>query len=229
SAFDQNLKKIKKPTPAERDNLIARAVRVARQPRTEREVREEVDRMLVSAGWLVQDAGQENLYAGDGVAVREAHTARGPADYLLYVDRKLVGVVEAKREGTALRAVEGQSARYAGGLTASQQLQAWRIPLPFRYETTATETHFTNTLDPNPRSREVFSFHRPETLARWMRVAEEDEEAPTFRAKLHHGLPTLDEKGLRPAQVRAVRGLEASLGRGELRSLIQMATGAGKT
>ncbi|MDA0632532.1 DEAD/DEAH box helicase family protein [Nonomuraea sp. MCN248] len=228
-AFDENLKKIKKPTPAERDNLIARAVRVARQPRTEREVREEVDRMLVAAGWLIQDAGRENLYAGDGVAVREAHTARGPADYLLYVERKLVGVVEAKREGTALRAVEGQSARYASGLTASQQMQAWRIPLPFRYETTATETHFTNTLDPNPRAREVFSFHRPETLARWMRAADEDPAAPTLRAKLHRGLPELLTKGLRPAQERAVQGLEQSLRRNEPRSLIQMATGAGKT
>ncbi|MEV7964915.1 DEAD/DEAH box helicase family protein [Sphaerisporangium sp. NPDC088356] len=161
--------------------------------------------------------------------LREAYTARGPADYLLYVDRKLVGVVEAKREGTALRAVEKQSARYAAGLTASQQMQAWRMPLPFRYETTATETHFTNTLNLNPWSREVFSFHRPETLARWMRTAEEDEAAQTLHAKLHRGLPELVEKGLRPAQARAVRGFEASLQRNAPRSLIQMATGAGKT
>ncbi|MEO3793809.1 DEAD/DEAH box helicase family protein [Nonomuraea sp. B10E15] len=229
ATFDQNLKKIKKPSAVERDNLIARAVQVARQPRTEREVREEVDHMLVAAGWLVQDVGTVNLYAGEGVAVREAHTARGPADYLLYVGLKLVGVVEAKREGTALRAVEGQSARYAAGLTASQQLEAWRMPLPFRYETTATETHFTNTLDPRPRSRQVFSFHRPETLARWMRAADDDETAPTLRAKLHHGLPALLEKGLRPAQVRAVNGLECSLQRNDPRALIQMATGAGKT
>jgi len=229
SAFAQNLKKIKKPSAVERDKLIERAVHAARGPRTEREVREEVDRMLAAAGWLVQDADKVNLFAGDGVAVREAYTARGPADYLLYVKRKLVGVIEAKREGTALRTVEKQSARYASGLTASQQMQAWRMPLPFRYETTATETHFTNTLDPNPRSREVFSFHRPETLARWMRAADEDEEAPTLRAKLRRGLPPLDQKGLRPAQIRAIRGLEASLGRNEPRALIQMATGAGKT
>ncbi|WP_432869304.1 DEAD/DEAH box helicase family protein [Microbispora rosea] len=229
AAFAQNLKKIRKPSAVERDNLIERAVHAARQPRTEREVREEVDRMLLAAGWLVQDANKANVFAGDGVAVREAYTARGPADYLLFVDKKLVGVVEAKREGTALRAVEKQSARYAEGLTASQQVQAWRMPLPFRYETTATETHFTNTLDPNPRSREVFSFHRPETLARWMRAAEDDEEAPNLRAKLHRGLPELIEKNLRPAQVRAVRGLEESLGKGAPRSLIQMATGAGKT
>ncbi|GGK71039.1 type III restriction endonuclease subunit R [Sphaerisporangium melleum] len=228
-AFTRSLTRIKKPSAAERDNLIARAVHVARQPRTEREVREEVDRMLRAAGWQVQDADRVNLFAGDGVAVREAYTASGPADYLLYADRKLVGVVEAKREGTALRAVERQSARYAERLTASQQMQAWRMPLPFRYETTATETHFTNTLDPTPRSREVFSFHRPETLARWMRAAEEDESAQTFRAKLHRGLPELSERGLRPAQVRAVQGLEAALARNEPRSLIQMATGAGKT
>ena len=52
----------------------------------------------------------------------------------------------------ALSPVERQSARYAEGLTASQQLQAWRLPLPFRYETTAAETHFTSALDPHPRA-----------------------------------------------------------------------------
>ena len=148
----------------------------------------------------------------EGVAVREAMTATGPADYLLYVNRQLAGVIEAKREGTVLSPVERQSARYAEGLTASQQLQAWRLPLPFRYETTAAETHFTNTLDPHPRAREVFSFHQPATLARWMREADADPEAPTLRSRLRRKLPPLDDGRLRPAQADAVRGLEDSLG-----------------
>ena len=134
------------------------------------------------------------------MAVREVATAKGVADYLLYVDQKLVGVIEAKREGKILSPVEAQSARYAESLTASQQFAAWRIPLPFRYETTAVETHFTNTLDPAPRARQVFSFHRPQTLARWMREADDDSEAPTLRARLQ-ALPPLDTRGLRPAQI----------------------------
>ncbi|GAB1820038.1 DEAD/DEAH box helicase family protein [Herbidospora sp. RD11066] len=229
SSFADRMRSAKRPTAGDREIFIEKAIRAAREPRTEREVREEVDRMLVAAGWDVQDAGREDLFAGDGVAVREAQTATGPADYLLYVDRKMVGVVEAKREGTALGAVERQSARYAEGLKASQQIQAWRLPLPFRYETTAVETRFTYTLDPDWRARDVHWFHRPETLARWMREADKNPDLPTLRAKLRQGLPELADPRLRPAQDRAVRGVEAKLQQGKPRALIQMATGAGKT
>jgi len=212
----------------QRDAFIARAQQLADEPLTEAEVRRRVDEMLELAGWDVQDAHVANLFAADGVAVREVATADGIADYLLYVDQKLAGVIEAKREGKILSPVEVQSARYAGSLTASQQFAAWRIPLPFRYETTAVETHFTNVLDPAPRARRVFSFHRPQTLARWMREADDAPGASTLRARLQ-GLPPLDTRGLRAAQARAITGLEESLARDEERGLIQMATGAGKT
>ncbi|GIG63765.1 type I restriction endonuclease subunit R [Phytomonospora endophytica] len=226
---DTNLQSIKKPTAAEREHLIDRAAHAARPVRTEREVREDVDRMLHAAGWVVQDGDAVNHWAGPGVAVREETTASGPADYLLYVDKKLVGVIEVKREGTPLSAVERQSGRYAETLKASQRLLAWRQPLPFRYETTSVETHFTNMLDPGARAREVFSFHRPETVARWMREADEDTAAPTMRAKLRGRLPALDDDRLWPAQRDAVQGLEKSLAKAKPRALIQMATGAGKT
>ncbi|SEG23896.1 type I restriction enzyme, R subunit [Thermomonospora echinospora] len=226
--FAAELERAQKVKPAHRDAFIARAQRAAGEPLTEAEVRTRVDEMLRLAGWAVQDADAVNLFAADGVAVREVATADGVADYLLYVDQKLVGVIEAKREGTILSPVEAQSARYADSLTASQQFAAWRIPLPFRYETTAVETHFTNTLDPAPRARRVFSFHQPRTLSRWMRDADGEPDAPTLRARLR-GLPPLDTRGLRAAQVRAITGLETSLARDEPRGLIQMATGAGKT
>jgi type I restriction enzyme R subunit len=221
--------KPKRVSAAQREAFIEDARLAAQEPRTEREVREEVDRMLADAGWLVQNAGEENPFAGTGIAVREVATATGSADYLLYVERKLVGVIEAKREGVVLSAAEPQTTRYAEGLTSGQRLQAWRLPLPFRYETTAVETHFTNGMDPSPRARTVFSFHRPQTLARWMREAEDDPDAPTLRARLHRGLPELADDRLRPAQDRSVRGLEESLRRDRPRALIQMATGAGKT
>lgn len=228
AAFDTQLRAKRKVTAVERDRLVEGAQKAAAQPLTEREVRDQVDDMLRAAGWAVQDVSQVNLYAADGVAVREVATAAGPADYLLWVKRKLVGVIEAKRQGTILTPVEGQSGRYADNLTASQQAQAWRMPLPFRYETTATETHFTNRLDPLPRARDVFAFHQPETLARWMREAEAEEDAPTLRARLRR-MPELDERGLRPAQVRSIHGLEKYLAADQQRALIQMATGAGKT
>ncbi len=219
----------RKVSAAERESFVARAHAAAQEPRTELEVRHEVDRMLAAAGWSVQNPSRINLFDRAGVAVREARTASGPADYLLYVDRKIVGVVEAKREGTVLTPVEWQSGRYARSLTREQQDQAWTWPLPFRYETTAAETHFTNTLDPQGgRARSVFSFHRPETLARWMREADDNTVHPTLRHRLQH-LPPLAAGNLRPAQLDAVRGLERSLAQDRPRALIQMATGAGKT
>jgi type I restriction enzyme R subunit len=226
--FTAEMRHAQKVKAVQRDAFIARAQQAAGEPLTEAEVRERVDQMLQLAGWDIQNANATNLFAADGVAVREVATAKGVADYLLYVDQKLVGVIEAKREGKILSPVEAQSARYAGSLTASQQFAAWRIPLPFRYETTAVETDFTNTLDPAPRARRVFSFHQPQTLARWMREADDDPAAPGLRARLQ-GLPQLDARGLRAAQARAIVGLEESLARDEQRGLVQMATGAGKT
>ena len=153
----------------------------------------------------------------------------GRADYLLYVDRKLVGVIEAKREGADLTAAEQQADGYAEHLTASQRRVAWRPELPFRYASDGGATRFRNALDPESRSRLVSFFHRPETLARWMHDADDDPQAPTYRARLRLRLPELITEGLRPAQVDAVLGLERSLASGRERALIQMATGAGKT
>jgi type I restriction enzyme R subunit len=226
--FAAEMGRARKVKAIQRDAFIARAQQVAAEPLSEAEVRGRVDEILRLAGWDIQDAHATNLFAADGVAVREVATAKGVADYLLYVGQKLVGVIEAKREGKILSPVEAQSARYAESLTAAQQFAAWRIPLPFRYETTAVETHFTNTLDPVPRARRVFCFHRPETLALWMREADDNPAASSLRARLQ-GLPPLDIRGLRAAQIRAIAGLEESLARDEQRGLIQMATGAGKT
>lgn len=70
-----------------------------------------IDRQLVEAGWVVQDRKQMNLYAAQGVAVREVvmATGHGRADYLLYVDQRAVGVIEAKPVGTTLSGVEWQA------------------------------------------------------------------------------------------------------------------------
>lgn len=219
-----------KVSAAKREAFIARARHASHEPLNEMQTRAEIDRQLAAAGWIVQDQGTINLFAGPGVAVREVTLANGRADYLLYVKTWLVGVIEAKREGTGPRGVEAQLDRYRNGLTAEQRLSAWQrdAPLPFGYVATGTETAFVNGLDPAPRTREVFAFHRPETLDRWMREATEQPEAPTLRARLRD-LPVLDEERLRPAQIDAVRGLEKSLAEDRPRSLIQMATGAGKT
>ena len=123
---------------------------------------------MQAAGWHVCNIDQVNLHAAVGVAIREFPLAAGFgfADYLLYVGGKACGVIEAKKQGATLTGVELQSGRYAQGLPAT--LPAWSRPLPFVWESTGVETHFTNGLDPEPRARAVFAFFRPELLVQWL-------------------------------------------------------------
>ena len=130
----------------------------------EQRARVQIDRLLMEAGWQVHDQKEANIHAALGVAIREfsLKPGHGEADYLLYVNGKACGVIEAKKEGATLKGVEVQSGRYAQGLPDA--LPAWRRPLPFLFESTGVETQFTNGLDPQPRSRRVFAFFRPELL-----------------------------------------------------------------
>jgi type I restriction enzyme R subunit len=128
----------------------------------EAHARQNIDNQLTACGWVVQDRAGMNLYAGRGVAVCEYPLETGIADYLIFVDRKAVGIVEAKAEGVTLAAVAEQAGTYATGLPAN--IPHVSLPLPFLYESTGVETFFRDNRDPEPRSRRVFSFHRPETL-----------------------------------------------------------------
>ena len=195
--------------------------------------RRQIDAMLVASGWDVQDRAAMNLAAAPGVAIREFQTSGGPADYLLFLGNQLVGVVEAKRAGKTLADVEAQTRDYAA--KAPRPLQVPVRPLPFLYESTGVETFFTNGLDPEPRARRVFSFHRPETLRGWLdgELARRDRKpgapaAPTLKGRMRLA-PALNVAGMWPAQVRAVENLESSFRDGRPRALIQMATGSGKT
>jgi len=78
-------------------------------PTPEQRARENIDRQLAQAGWVVQRFRDINLHAGRGIAATEFPGASGPSDYLLYVDRKAVGVVEAKPEGFTLSGYEIQT------------------------------------------------------------------------------------------------------------------------
>lgn len=84
----------------------------------EQKARQKIDELLRFAGWDVQNREAMNLFdpTRPGVAVREAHLKTGFADYLLFVQGKTLGVVEAEKVGVPLSGVEAQSARYAMGL-----------------------------------------------------------------------------------------------------------------
>lgn len=183
-------------------------------PTPEEKARLQIDQDLAKAGWLVQDFRALNLTAGRGIAVREFPLASGFADYLLYADGKAIGIIEAKPAGHTLTGVETQSAKYLTGLPAG--LPSWAPrggPLPFAYESTGAVTQFTNGLDPDPRSREVFTFHRPEELVR-LATAERQ-----LRASLRT-MPPLEAGALWTKQVTAIQNLEGSLAAARPRSLI---------
>lgn len=189
-------------------------------PTPEQRARELIDAQLMASGWVVQDRDQLDRRASLGVAVREYPLAAGPADYLLLVDGKACGVVEAKKEGFTLSGVTDQAVGYnAGGPDA---LATWGTPLRFDYEASGSEILFSDRLDPDQRSRPLFAFHRAETLLEWLK------SASSVRARLTD-LPPLIADGLRECQVEAIEGVEHSLAQGQPRSLVQMATGAGKT
>ncbi|MGH8073524.1 MAG: DEAD/DEAH box helicase family protein [Lysobacter sp.] len=186
----------------------------------EQTARVEIDRLLTLAGWVLQDRDEFDRTAALGVAVREFPFPAGFCDYLLFVDGKAAGVIEAKKSGITLSGVADQSAKYM--LQVPEHLARWDELLVYDYESTGDETFFRNLRDPKPRSRRLFAFHRPDTLHAWL------QQPDTLRARLQK-MPTLDPRGLRDCQVEAITGLEKSLANGDPRALIQLATGAGKT
>ena len=189
-------------------------------PTPEELARVKIDEKLTACGWVIQDMSALNRYASLGVAVREFPLATGEADYLLFVDGKAVGVIEAKSEGTTLSGVAEQAGHYVTGLPVN--IPHVTLPLPFQYESTGVETLFRDNRDPSPRSRRAFAFHRPEQLQEWL-----NDEA-TLRARLQ-SLPELNPGKMWGAQIEAVTCLEQSLAQDKPRALIQMATGSGKT
>ena len=184
--------------------------------------RQEIDKNLIKAGWVIQDKNQINLSAGIGVAVREYLTESGSADYILFVNKEPVGVIEAKRpeEGLRLTVHEDQTDKYA------KSKLKWHFDkntyLRFRYESTGIITRFTDIDDRIHQSRPIFNFQQPETLTEWLK------EKDTLRNRLS-GIPPLLITNLRECQIRAIQNLDKSFAENRPRALIQMATGSGKT
>ncbi len=182
--------------------------------------RDQIDAALRQCGWVIQPKNKINLAAATGVAVTEYQTDIGPADYVLFVDKKPVGIIEAKRaeEGVRLTVHEDQSEGYATAKLKYLNNEA----LPFVYESTGEITRFTDYRDIKPRSRPVFSFHRPDTFLAFLK------QDKSLRTRLHD-LPALPTDGLRDCQIHAITNLDESFKEARPKALIQMATGSGKT
>jgi type I restriction enzyme, R subunit len=182
--------------------------------------RDEIDQQLLLCGWVIQNKKAINLNAAIGVAVQEYQTDIGPADYVLFVDKKPVGIIEAKRaeEAEHFSVHEDQSEGYA----TAKLKYIDNEKLPFVYESTGKKTRFTDFRDPKPRAREVFSFHTPETLSEFVT------QTKSLRGRLQD-IPALPIDGLRDCQITAINNVEQSIKDNKPKALIQMATGSGKT
>lgn len=155
--------------------------------------RDNIDRQLASCGWAIQSCTKINLQSHLGVAVKEYRTDAEPADYVLFVNGKPVGFIEAKREeeGATLSVHEDQAEGYA---TAKLKYLN-NDKLPFVYVSTGVVTKLTDFRDPKPRTKTVFSFHRPETRRAWLK------KDKSLRASLHG--PGGKRRGAKPTRTLA--------------------------
>jgi len=194
----------------------------------EQRARRQIDAQLAASGWIVQDKNAIDFNAGPGIAVREYQTDIGPADYVLFVDNRACGVTEAKKEevGHNITTVEDQTVGYG---KAKLKWIKNHEPLPFLYEATGVITRFTDIRDPKPRSREVFSFPRPETMRAWLEAGTSLRQRLVAMPELNPQKLPAAKLGLRDCQEAAVTNLEVSFKANKPRALVQMATGSGKT
>lgn len=190
----------------------------------EQKARENIDDQLRKVGYIIQDMKDINLDAGKGVAVREYPTSTGPVDYLLFINAKPIGVIEAKEENKGSELVvktEKQSNRYANSVL--KNFENSNVDLRFIYESTGVITRFTDYHDNYYRSREIFTFHTPEELEYIIHRGD------TLRNCLIEDFLPLKEDGFRKCQIKAINKLEESFAMNKPKALIQMATGSGKT
>ncbi len=183
----------------------------------EEKARIDIDRKLQDAGWEVVD---RKHYAPSlsAVAVTEG-LLKGhlEADYLLFIEGKAIGVIEAKRADVPLWETAIQQAEnYTHQLL--KWYQYWQKPLPFVYVSNGKETLFRDIREEKSSYQPLVQMHTPKEIAKMAGI--ENEFA---------GLPYLSPKGLRKCQYEAVCALESSFRRGDKRALMVLATGAGKT
>ena len=179
-----------------------------------------IDRMFEEAGWKVVD---RDKYAPNmtAVAIREGlMVGNKEADYLLFLNGKAVGVLEAKRIETDINSdiVQEQARLYTR--SCPKWCQAWfpNIPLPLAYVANSRDLMFYDTRKSNSEFEYCKKIHTPKEVKKLLGLEDD-----------YVGLPTLPPKGLRACQYEAITQLEQSFRNGENRALMVLATGAGKT
>ncbi len=197
----------------------------------EAKARISIDAKLEAAGWVLQDRADFDRTAALGVAVREFRTNAGnEVDYALFVDGFPCGIIEAKEDNKGVNLVIDALNQNEGYQNEGLKGNYNKDDIRFIYEATGNIIQYKDLKDPSPRSHPIYSFHKPENLKKLIEEYKNHilYKGTTLRKRLQN-FPELPPDGFRDCQVTAVLGLEKSFGKNHPRSLIQMATGAGKT
>ena len=183
----------------------------------EEKARKKIDMLLKKAGWSIVPRDQYS--PGVSAVAIEEGLLKGnlEADYLLFLEGKAIGVLEAKKESVSLDdIVANQAENYTHKLLPMYQY--WENPLPLIYLSNGKELLFKNAKIPGSTYQKLDAMHTPKEMVKLAGIN-------SFFA----GLPTLDPKGLRDCQYEAITNLEASFRNSQRKALIVLATGAGKT
>lgn len=180
--------------------------------------REKIDRMFAEAGWAVVD---RDHYSPDiSAAAVEEGLMKGnhEADYLLFINGKAFGVLEAKREevDVSSTSVCEQAEFYTKSVPS--WCPAWYEPLPLAYVSNGKDLLFRDLRDPDGSYQPLKAIHTPKQIVKLLGITD-----------YYAALPNLQRRGLRDCQYEAITELEKSFRAGHNRALMELATGAGKT
>lgn len=184
----------------------------------EEKARVKIDKQLNNAGWDIVD--RKDYLPNYAMAVKEALMQGGKeSDYLLFVDNKAIGVVEAKKESDSLGPkVASQAEHYAK--TPQNWYGLWFQGLiPLVYLANGNKIYFKNMLtDSDGDYVELGEMHSPKKMLQLIGKKSE-----------YGALPRIEKRGLRDCQYDAEVNLEKSLKQGKKKALAVLATGSGKT
>ena len=172
-----------------------------------------------ACGWSHSKSG--NTPITRTYRTEEEPTANGPADYALWLDGNITGVVEAKKLTVGPQNVLTQAARYSQGIEGGPyNFDGHRAP--FLYSTNGEVTWFHDVRHPLNRSRRVADFHTPDALRE---LLAHDIDAATSKLL---ATPNTHPR-LRPYQIAANTAVEQAIADRRRQLLVAMATGVGKT
>jgi type I restriction enzyme, R subunit len=181
-----------------------------------------IDANLKNLGWnIVPYETGLNTSTLTQHAVEEYPTSNGPADYALFVNGQLLGIVEAKKYGIGAQNVLEQAKRYARGVVHS--IGRWgEYMVPFLFSSSGEQVYFLDVRQPQNLSRSLQDFYSPHALSEFFLRNE------TAANEWFQQTP-IDNPRLRPYQIKAIAAVEKEMIAGKRKMLLAMATGTGKT